>query len=190
MDRGRRRCARHLGRFASMLRCERRARCHARWARGGIGGADGAAGHGRAAGQRPISTWWAISTPAQTCYGGAHCIARSLYCSGWVCAQDEQHQCTGFRARGLAECGELGVQLRGHCFAQSGGFVIHFVVQAYIYFEKSTDLMKQRTQHLYIYFSILFGAGCDVRLQNRSRFRKRFDRYFWYSGRSTLMGRH
>ena len=33
-------------------------------------------------GQRPPSTWWAISTPAQTCCGGAHCTARSLHCSG------------------------------------------------------------------------------------------------------------
>ena len=116
MDRGRRRCARHLGRLACMLRCERCARCccgtsgapDATRGAGATGGADGAAGRDRAAAPqhmvgdlhtRTDVLWWCA----------LHCKIPTLQWVGVYIGLDEQYQCTGLRARGLTEeCGELG----------------------------------------------------------------------------------
>lgn len=90
-------------------------------ARGGTGGADGAAGRDRAAAPqhmvgdlhtRTDVLWWCA----------LHCKIPTLQWVGVYIGLDEQYQCTGFRARGLTEeCGELGraaVQLRGHLFCR------------------------------------------------------------------------
>jgi len=77
-------------------------------ARGGTGGADGAAGRDRAAAPqhmvgdlhtRTDVLWWCA----------LHCKIPTLQWVGVYIGLDEQYQCTGFRARGLTEeCGELG----------------------------------------------------------------------------------
>jgi hypothetical protein len=82
-------------------------------ARGGTGGADGAAGRDRAAAPqhmvgdlhtRTDVLWWCA----------LHCKIPTLQWVGVYIGLDEQYQCTGFRASGLTE--ECACSFGGTCF--------------------------------------------------------------------------
>ena len=84
-------------------------------ARGGTGGADGAAGRDRAA--APQHMVGDLHTRTDVLWWDAlHCKIPTLQRVGVHIGLDEQHQCTtGFRARASlslsVECGELGLKI-------------------------------------------------------------------------------